>query len=693
MSSPAEPTPPVADVRPVSTEFHGDVRVDEYHWLRNREDPAVLAYLDAENAYTDVVTAPTLALQEELFAEFKARIQETDQSVPVRKGGYAYLTRTELGLQYPIHVRTRVDDPTQAETVLIDENAEAAGHDYFRLGIFDVSPDHRLVAWAEDTDGSELYSLHIRDIDTGIDGDDLIEDVYYRTAWARDNLTLFYTRTDDAMRPHQVWRHVLGTPTDHDVLVYEEPDDHFSVGVDLSKSEEFIVISVHSTIKSEIRVVDARRPTDPFRIVAPRRAGIEYGVEHDPGDPDTGRAPRFLITTNLDAENGRLVAAPVDDPDWANWVDVVPHRATIKLEGTELFRRHVVLMERERGNEQLRVLHLGDGSEHLIEPPEAVCSIGLDANPEFDTDLVRFHYTSMITPGSVYEEDLETRERTLLKRQPVLGGYDPDHYETFRLWATAPDGTGVPMSVVHKRGVARDGNAPAVLYGYGSYEHSIDPTFSALRVSLLDRGVVFAIAHVRGGGELGRPWYEHGKFLEKGNTFTDFIACAEHLIAEGYTTSDRLAIRGRSAGGLLMGAVVNLRPDLFRAVSAEVPFVDSLNTMLDETLPLTVGEWEEWGDPLHDPAYYTYMKSYAPYENIAAVEHPAILALGGLNDPRVSYWEPAKWIARLRTRTTGHHRLVLKTEMGAGHGGPTGRYASWRDEAFVYAFLLNELGV
>lgn len=684
---------PEPERRPHAVEVHGDTRIDEYAWLRDRQDPAVIAHLEAENAYTAAVTAETMALQDTLFSEFKARVQETDQSVPVRKGGFDYLTRTVEGLEYPIHVRYRAGDSTRTETVLLDENREAAPHDFFRLGIFDISPDHRYLAWAEDIDGGELYTLRVRDIETGRDADDVIPDVYYGTAWASDNRTLFYTRTDDAMRPHQVWRHQLGTDPATDVLVFEEPDEHFFVGVELTKSEGYIVIALHSTITSEAWVVPAEQPTEDFRLVAKRRSGVEYSLEHDPGDPASGRDERFLIVTNLDAENGRLVAAPVSSPDWERWETVVPHRVHVKLEGIELFRHHLVLAERQAGNEQLRILNLRDGSERIVDPPEAVCSIGLDANPELDTDVMRFDYTSLVTPASVFDEHLDTGERTLLKRQPVHGGYDPADYRTFRTWATAPDGVAVPVSVVHRRDLTLDGTNAALLYGYGSYEHSIDPTFSALAVSLLDRGVVFAIAHVRGGGELGRSWYEHGKFLEKRNTFTDFIAAAEHLIAEGYTNPDRLAIRGRSAGGLLMGAVVNLRPDLFRVVSAEVPFVDSLNTMLDETLPLTVGEWEEWGDPLHDPVYYEYMKGYAPYENVAAVAHPAILALGGLNDPRVSFWEPAKWIARLRSRDTGARVHILKTEMGAGHSGPTGRYSAWRDEAFVYAFLLDQLGV
>jgi oligopeptidase B len=684
---------PIAEVRPTTTTFHGDSRTDDYAWLRDRNDPAVTKYLEAENAYTEATMRPTLGLQTRLFEEFKARVQETDTSVPVRKDGFDYVSRTVEGLQYGIHARIRADDASRTEQILIDENIEAEDHEYFSLGAFDVSPNHGRLLWAYDTDGSELYTLRVRDLTTGVDEPDEIPEIYYGTAWAHDNATFFYSKTDDAMRPYQIWRHHLGTPVADDVLILEEPDEHFFAGVDLTKSEDFITISLHSSLTSEVWLLDAHDPTGEFRLVARRRPGVEYGVEHDPGDVASGRAPRLLIVTNDDAVNGRLVEAPIDQPDAAHWRDVVAHRVDVKLEGVEIFRRHLVLAEREAGNEQLRIVNLAEHTERMVEPPEAVCSIGLNANPEIDTELMRFDYTSLVTPASIFDEHLDTGERTLLKQQPVRAGYNPANYVTGRLWATAADGTLVPISYVHHRDFVPDGNAPALLYGYGSYEISIDPGFSALRVSLLDRGVLFAIAHVRGGGELGRLWYEHGKFLEKRNTFTDFIACAEHLIAEGYTSAARLAARGRSAGGLLMGAITNLRPDLFAAVSAEVPFVDSLNTMLDDTLPLTVGEWEEWGDPVHDAVFYQYMKSYAPYENVDAVAHPAILALGGLNDPRVSFWEPAKWIAKLRATTTGSKPMLLKTEMGAGHGGPTGRYAAWKDEAFVYAFLLQSLGI
>ena len=460
----------------------------------------------------------------------------------------------------------------------------------------------------------------------------------------------------------------------------------FFLGVSGTKSEQYVVLSTESKITSEYHVLRADDPGGEFRVVQPREQGVEYSIDHY-GD-------RFLIVTNADgAENFKLMEAPVDDPGRPNWAEVVAHRADVKLDGIDVFAGHVTLFERAEGLRRIAVRRMADGDTHVIALPEQVSTVFTDANMEFDTTVLRFGYTSMVTPRSVYDYDMEGRTRELLKQQPVLGDYDPADYETSRSWATTADGERIPMSLVHRKGVALDGTAPALLYGYGSYEISIDPTFSPLRLSLLDRGVVFAIAHVRGGGEMGRRWYEHGKMLHKKHTFTDFVACAEHLIEGGYTSAERLAMRGGSAGGLLMGAVLNLRPDLFRAVVADVPFVDVLTTILDETLPLTVTEWEEWGNPKADPEVYAYVKSYSPYDNVAAVDHPALLAIGGLNDPRVSYWEPAKWVQRLRDRGTGSRPVLLKTEMGAGHGGPSGRYDSWREEALVYAFVLDALGV
>ena len=683
-SSPPAPAAPRAPKRPTTLAAHGDERVDEWHWLRDRDDPEVVALLEAENAHTTTVLAPTEHLQQRIYDEIVGRILETDLSVPARKGEWWYLARTVEGLQYPIWCRRR-GGPEGPEQVILDQNELAAGHDYFAVANTAVSPDTARLAYATDANGSERYTLHVRDLTTGADLADEVPDTYYGVAWAGDNATVFYVRVNDAMRPYQLWRHLVGTAAADDVLVYQEDDERFFLGVGVTKSEAHVILSLESKVTSELHVLPADEPLGPFRVVQPREQGVEYHLEQH-GD-------RFLIVTNADgAENFKLVEAPVDDPGRHNWTEVVAHRDDAKLDGIDVFTDHIALFERAKGLRRIAVRRLADGDTHVIEHPEEVSTAFPDSNLELDTTVLRFGYTSMVTPRSVYDYDMETRTRVLLKQQPVLGDYDPAAYETGRLWATAPDGEQVPISVVHRRGLALDGRAPTLLYGYGSYEISVDPTFSPLRLSLLDRGVVFAIAHVRGGGEMGRRWYEDGKMVRKKNTFTDFVACAEHLVASGYTAPSRLAMRGGSAGGLLMGAVLNLRPDLFRAVVADVPFVDVLTTILDETLPLTVTEWEEWGNPKADPEVYAYVKSYSPYDNVAEVDHPAVLAIGGLNDPRVSYWEPAKWVQRLRDRGTGARPVLLKTEMGAGHGGPSGRYDSWREEALVYAFVLDAVG-
>ncbi|HMG25537.1 MAG TPA: S9 family peptidase [Acidimicrobiia bacterium] len=695
------PASPVALRRPTVLRAHGDERVDDWFWLRNRDDPEVLAYLEAENAYTRDVMAPTAALQQQLFEEIKSRVQETDATAPVRKGPYEYFSRTIEGRQYGIQCRRPPGTPglpdpfatpgsAPGEEVLLDQNVLAQGHDYFALGGFAVSPDHSRLAYSVDTTGGERYELRFRDLTTGDDLPDVIPDVYYGLAWANDDRTCFYVRPDVAMRPWQVWRHQLGTSSGDDELVYQEDDERFYAGVGRTRTGRYVVIALGSKITSESWFVDANEPGTAPRVVEPRREGVEYDVEHH-SSPEHG--DRFFVVTNDDgAENFKLMVTPVDRPGRDHWREVVPHRDDVRLEGVDAFAGHLVLSERAEGLERIVVRRLADDESHVVAMPDPVYSAGVGANPEFDTRTLRFEYTSLVAPVSSYDYDLDARERTFVKRQPVPG-YDPDAFESHRLWATAPDGTRVPVSVVHRRGVPHDATAPGVLYGYGSYEISIDPSFSAARVSLLDRGVVFAIAHIRGGGELGRRWYEDGKLERKPNTFTDFIACAEHLIDAGYAARDRLAARGGSAGGLLMGAVANLRPDLFRAIVAEVPFVDSLTTILDETLPLTVTEWEEWGNPVVDPEIYKVMKAYAPYDNVEAKDYPAMLVTGGLNDPRVSYWEPAKWVAKLRTMKTDGNPLLLKTEMGAGHAGPSGRYDAWRDEALVLAFLLTELQV
>ncbi|MET0903258.1 MAG: S9 family peptidase [Acidimicrobiales bacterium] len=692
------PQPPVAPRRPHPIVAHGKERIDDWFWLRSddRSDPEVLDLLEAENEHVADALRHTDELQSTLFKEMKARIKETDLTVPFRKGGRWFYSRTEEGKQYPILCRTDErppadlpeETPLPGEQVLLDLNVLAGDSDYFSLGAYDLAPSQDLLLYSTDHDGSEKYLMRVRDLRTGADLDDAIPDTTYGTAWAGDS-TFFYVRTDPAMRPHQVWRHEVGAPPEDDVLVYEDPDERFFVTVSLSLTEQWVHIASSSKVTSEEHLIPVADPARSPRLIQPREQGVEYDAIHAP-TPDEDR---FVILTNTDgAVNFKLLTAPIDDLGREHWEELVPHRPDVKLEGVSAFAGHLVRYERREGVRRIVVMPYGAGAEHELGMPEEVYDTGPATNAEFTTPTLRFTYTSLVTPGTVYDEDLDTGERTLLKTTEVVGGHDPRDYVTGRLWAKAPDGTRVPISYVHRADVARDGSAPCLLYGYGSYEHSIDPGFSILRLSLLDRGFVFAIAHVRGGGEMGRPWYEDGKLLHKRNTFTDFIACGEHLVAEGFTAPDRLVARGASAGGLLMGAITNLRPDLFAAVVAEVPFVDCLTTILDESLPLTVTEWEEWGNPVDDEAVYDYMAGYSPYDNVAEVAYPAILATSGLNDPRVSYWEPAKWVHKLRSCTTSGRPIYLKTEMGAGHQGPSGRYDAWRDEAFVFAFVLDALG-
>ncbi|HET6968579.1 MAG TPA: S9 family peptidase [Ornithinibacter sp.] len=690
---------PVAPRRPHPIVAHGEERIDDWFWLRSddRSDEEVLALLAAENDFVAESLRHTDELQSTIFKEMKARIKETDLSVPFRKGRRWFYSRTEEGQQYPILCRTDVAPPHDlpedaslpGEQVLLDLNVLAGDSDYFALGAYDVAPGQDLLLYSTDHDGSERYTMRVRDLRTGSDLDDVIPETTYGSAWAGDG-TFFYVRPDATMRPFQVWRHEVGSSADDDVLVYEDPDERFFVTLGLSLTERWVHIASSSKLTSEEHVVPVDDPTRPPRVIQPREQGVEYDATHAP-TPDEDR---FVILTNADdAVNFKLVTAPVDDPGRARWEELVPHRPDVKLEGVSAFAGHLVRYERREGVRRIVVTPYGDGTEHELAMPEEVYDTGPATNAEFETTTLRFTYTSLVTPGTVFDEDLDTGERTLLKTTEVVGGHEPSDYLTGRLWALASDGARVPISYVHRADVPRDGSAPCLLYGYGSYEACIDPGFSTLRLSLLDRGFVFAIAHVRGGGELGRPWYDDGKLLKKQNTFTDFIACAEHLVAEGFTAPDRLAARGASAGGLLMGAVTNLRPDLFAAIVAEVPFVDALTTILDDSLPLTVTEWEEWGNPVEDPAVYAYMAAYSPYDNVTPQPYPTILATSGLNDPRVSYWEPAKWVQKLRAATTSGRPIYLKTEMGAGHQGPSGRYDAWRDEAFVFTFLLDALGL
>jgi oligopeptidase B len=701
-ASQSVPTPPIAKQVPAERTQHGDIVIDPYAWLTDPKDPEVIAYLEAENAYTEASTAGLAELRSAIFDEIKARTQETDLSVPVRKGSWWRYTRTVEGQQYAIHCRRRVADgeitppmpedgkPLDGEEVLLDGNELAAGAAFFSLGALSVSPDERLLAYSTDFSGDERFALRVKDLATGSVLDDEVPDTYYGCAWSRDGSTLFYVTVDDAWRPYRVWRHAVGTPATADVVVFEEADEKFWLGVGTSRDERFIEIHTSSKLTSEAWLLDATDPSGDFTVVAPRRFGVEYGVEVA-GD-------RLLILHNDGAENFELAAAPLPGApgygDAAAWTSVIAHRADTRLLSVDAFADYLVVSYRRDGLTGLSVLPAsGAGPERPVTFPEPLYTVGPGSNPEYTQTRFRLGYNSMVTPSTVYDLDLATGALTLLKQQPVLPspsgvGYDPAAYEQYREWAVADDGTRVPISIVCRKGTPRDGSAPCLLYGYGSYEISIDPSFSIPRLSLLERGFVFAIAHIRGGGEMGRPWYDDGKMLTKRNSFTDFVACAAHLAAAGWTSPSRLVARGGSAGGLLVGAVANLAPSAFAGIVAQVPFVDALNSILDPSLPLTVTEWEEWGDPLHDAAVYDYMKSYTPYENVAAVGYPAIFAITSLNDTRVLYHEPAKWIARLRAVASGGP-FQLKTEMEAGHGGRSGRYDAWQEEALVLAWIID----
>ncbi|MBB3099897.1 oligopeptidase B [Actinoplanes campanulatus] len=680
--------PPTARQVPSERTFHGDTVTDEFAWLTAKDAPETVALLEAENAWTDQATAHLEDLRGTVFQEIRSRTQETDLSVPTRKGGFWYYTRTLEGKQYGIHCRMPVrpgetgppaGEDRPGEQVLLDGNELAEGKDFFALGTYDVSPDGTWLAYSTDFAGDERFTLRVKNLRTGEVLADEITDAFYGSAWSADGGELFYITVDEAWRPNRVWRHTIGTT--EDTLVFEETDERFWVGVELTRSENFIVIDTQSKITSEVRVIPADRPTAEPVVIAERRQGVEYSIEH--------HGHRFLILHNHEAEDFALASTSVDNP--GEWVELIPHQPGTRLESVDAFTRHIVISLRRDGLTGLRVIADGSTAAYDMEFPEPLYSVGLSGNPEYDTSSVRISYTSLVTPESVYDVDLVTRAMTLLKRKPVLGGYDPADYEQFREWATAADGTRVPISIVARKGTERDGSAPTLLYGYGSYEHSIDPYFSIPRLSLLDRGVVFAIAHVRGGGEMGRQWYEQGKMLAKKNTFTDFVAAAEALVRSRWTTSARLVARGGSAGGLLMGAVANLAPEAFAGILAEVPFVDPLTTILDPSLPLTVTEWEEWGNPLESAEVYAYMKSYSPYENVIKQSYPRILAVTSLNDTRVLYHEPAKWVSRLRS-VAPEGDYLLKTEMGAGHAGPSGRYDSWKEEAFNLAWILDVVG-
>jgi len=679
-----EAVPPRAEVRPTTLEKHGDVRTDNYFWLRERENPEVIAYLEAENTYTDTMMSHTADLQERLFEEIKGRIKQTDMSVPYERDGYFYYTRMEDGKDYPIYCRKK-GSLDGDEEVMIDANELAKGHGFSAIGRVEVSPRGNLVAFAQDTMGRRFYHIRIKNLETGELLADDIPAVMGNMVWANDNRTLFYAKQDPVtLRSNRIYRHIVGTDPSKDKLIYEEKDVTFSCYVMKTKSKKYLMIGSFQTLSSEYRVLDADNPNGQFALLQGRERDHEYEVDHF--------GESFYIRTNWEAQNFRLMKTPVTRTTKDHWEEIIPHRDDVLLEGIEVFTNHLVVVERMKGLIQMRIHPWSGGEEHYLDFGEPAYLAYVSTNYELDTPLLRYGYTSLTTPNSVYDYNMVTKEKTLLKREEVLGGFDPSNYVTERLSAPARDGKAVPVSIVYKKGMAKNGRNPLLLYGYGSYGASRDATFSAARLSLLDRGFAFAIAHIRGGQELGRQWYDDGKLLKKKNTFTDFIDCGEYLVKEGYTSPDRLFAQGGSAGGLLIGAVVNMRPDLFAGVIADVPWVDVVTTMLDDTIPLTTSEYDEWGNP-NQREYYEYMLSYSPYDNVKAQAYPNILVNTSLHDSQVQYFEPAKWTAKLRAMKTDSNLLLLKTEMEAGHGGVSGRYKQYRDTAFRYAFLLDLAGI
>jgi oligopeptidase B len=682
--APTGPATPTAEKRPHELEQHGDVRVDDYYWLRERTNPEVLAYLEAENAYTSSMMAATEAFQEELFQELKNRVEPDDSTVPALDNGYYYYKRYEGDLEYPIHCR-REGSVEAPEEIMLDVNQVAEGHEFCSVRGIVVSPDTRLMSWALDTVGRRKYTIHFKDLETGEALPDVIPDVTGRLAWANDNRTVFYTKQDpETLRAYQVYRHVLGTNPSEDVLVYEEADPTYSVWLWKTRSDRYIVVHSEQTLASEVRFLDADRPQGEFRVIAPRERGVEYSVDHVD--------ERFIIRTNLEAENFRLMGAPVTNPERSSWREIISGRDDVFLQEAEVFRDFMVVTERSGGLSRLRVIPWSGGQEYEVEFDDPAYVTWVDENHEFDTRVLRYGYSSPNTPKTIYDLDLTTWERSLMKRENVRGGFNPANYTVERLMAPARDGVEIPISLVYQKGIEPNGSNPALLHAYGSYGSSSEARFRAAEVSLLDRGFIFALAHIRGGQEMGRWWYEDGKLLKKKNTFTDFIDCGQFLVDEGYTSPDRLFARGGSAGGLLVGAVSNMAPELFAGIIAHVPFVDVVTTMLDDDIPLTTGEFDEWGDP-KQLEYYNYMLSYSPYDNVEAKDYPAMLVTTALEDSQVQYFEPAKWVAKLRTMKTDSNPLLFKTEMeAAGHGGVSGRFKKYHDTALEYAFMIGILG-
>jgi oligopeptidase B len=681
--------PPVAKMKAYETGMHGDLRNDEYYWMsdfftKGPESDAVVSYLNEENAYTETMMAGTARFQSALFNEMKGRIKEKDESVPVFSNGYFYYTRSEEGEQYFKYCRKR-GSLSAPEEILLDVDALAAGHSYYSAAGFNVSPDNKLLAYGVDTVSRREYTLYIKNLETG----ELLADAIFPTSggseWGNDNKTLFYTATNPkTLLSEKIKRHTLGTDPESDVVVYTEKDKSNYIGVGKTKSDQYIVIASSATMSSEYLILNADEPEGSFEVFQPRMKDVLYYIDH--------QNDKFLIVTNKDALNFRLMETPLDQTGIENWKEIIPNRDDVLLEGIDVFRDFLVVTERQNGLLQLRICNNKTKEEHYVDFGEPAYTAHTGSNPDYYTNTLRYIYTSLTTPTSVYDYNMETKAKELKKRQEVVGGYDPSEYVTERLYATSRDGVKVPVSVVYKRDVEKGAGTPLLLYGYGSYGNSIDAGFSSNRLSLLNRGFVFAIAHIRGGQEMGRQWYEDGKLFKKKNTFDDFIACAEYLIRENYTSSDHLYAMGGSAGGLLMGAVVNMRPDLWHGIIADVPFVDVVTTMLDESIPLTTNEFDEWGNPKNKDSY-DYMKSYSPYDNVERKDYPHMLVTTGLHDSQVQYFEPAKWVARLRTHKTDNHVLLLKTNMEAGHGGASGRFEYLKEVALQYAFLFALEGI
>lgn len=679
----APPPPPVATKTHTENHINGGRLVDDYHWLRDKSNPEVAKYLEGENAYADAVMKPTEALQQKLYAEMVSHIKETDVNVPYREGAYFYYSRWEQGKQYPIFGRKKSSLDSHEE-ITLDQNELAKGQPFMALGGYEVSEDGNLLAYSTDNTGFRQYKLHVRDLRTGKDSPEIADKVG-SIAWANDNQTLFYTVEEDkTKRQYRLYRHKIGT-RGPDQLIYEEPDERFNIGVGRTRSGKYVMLEIGSHTTSEVRYLDAGAPNGEWKTIAPRQQDIEYYADNI-GD-------QFFIRTNDKGRNFRLVTAPVTAPFKENWKEIIPVRDDVMLNGFEGFQDFYVLVEREHGLPELTVVNLENGEKKRITFPEPVYTVGPQINREFKTTKFRYAYQSLVTPASVFDYDVEKHTSALLKQTEVPGGYDPSKYVSERVWAIAKDGVKIPISVIYRKDLKKaDGSNPLYVYAYGSYGFSLPDTFNSTRLSLLDRGVVMAYAHIRGGGEMGKAWHDAGRMMNKMNTFTDFIACTEHLVANRYGARDKIAIEGGSAGGLLMGAVTNLRPDLFEVVVSHVPFVDVMNTMLDASLPLTVPEYEEWGNPNEKPAY-DYMLKYSPYDNLKKGAYPAILVKTSFNDSQVMYWEPAKYTAKLRALKTDHHVLLLKTNMAAGHGGASGRYDRFHEIAFDYAFILTQLGV